>query len=161
MEPKQKSTGTDHTACARALNLPISPKHGAEISRYLRYKDTSFAKSFLEEVMALRKAVPFKRFTKDLGHKPGMASGRFPQKAAKEFLQLIKSVEANAQNRGLDIASLKIVKILANKASIPFTGGRLQRSKKRTHLEIVVKERKTSAEKKPTPNKKAKTEAKQ
>lgn len=137
-----------HQASARATNLPVSTKHSVEISNYLRYKDTSFAKKFLEEVITLKKAVPFKYFTKDLGHKPGMAAGRYPQKAAQEFLRLIKAVEANAQGKGLNTANLKIVKILANKASIPFTGGRLQRGKKRTHLEVVVKERQTSPEKK-------------
>ena len=142
MESKQKTMEQGHAASARALNLAISTKHSVEISRYLRYKNTSFAKTFLEDVIELNKAVPFKRFTKDMGHKAGMSAGRFPEKAAREFLQLIKSVEANAQNKGLDTANLKIVKLLANKASIPFTGGRLQHAKKRTHLEVMVKERK-------------------
>lgn len=155
METKQKAS-EQHMASARALNLPISVKHSVEISRYLRYKDTSFAKEFLQNVMELKKAVPFKRFTKDMGHKAGMSAGRFPEKAAQQFLILIKSVEANAQQKGLNVTNLKIVKLLANKASIPFTGGRQQRSKKRTHLEVTVKERKTVEQKK-TKERKAKT----
>ena len=154
METKQKTE--QHMASARALNLPISIKHSVEISRYLRYKDTSFAKEFLQNVMELKKAVPFKRFTKDMGHKAGMSAGRFPEKAAQQFLILIKSAEANAQQKGLNVSNLKIVKLLANKASIPFTGGRQQRSKKRTHLEVTVKERKL-AEQKKTKERKAKT----
>src|SRR3989344_5290855 len=153
METKQKTE--QHMASARALNLPISIKHSVEISRYLRYKDTSFAKEFLQNVMELKKAVPFKRFTKDMGHKAGMSAGRFPEKAAQQFLILIKSAEANAQQKGLNVSNLKIVKLLANKASIPFTGGRQQRSKKRTHLEVTVKERKL-AEQKKTKERKAK-----
>ncbi len=137
---KNKGLGTGHLAMAKAQNIPVSTKHSVEISRHLRYKKTAFAKSFLEGVIRLKKAVPYYRFDQDLGHKAGMSAGRFPQKAAKEFLRLIKSVEANAQSKGLNSSALKITKILANKASIPLTGGRHRRGTKRTHLEIEVRE---------------------
>ncbi|MDP3990030.1 MAG: 50S ribosomal protein L22 [archaeon] len=131
----------EQSAVAKALNVPISSKQSFEISRHLRYKKTAFAKKFLEDVIALRKAVPFKRAIRDVGHKAGMSSGRYPQKAAKEFLKLIKSVEANAQNKGLSTTNLTITKLLANKASIPFQGGRFRRGSKRAHIEIMVEER--------------------
>ena len=137
-----KNNIKEQSAVAKGLNLPISPKQSFEISRHLRFKKTSFAKRFLEDVIALRQAVPFKRATRDVGHKPGMSSGRFPQKAAKEFLKLIKSAEANAQNKGLNTANLTITKLLANKASVPFQGGRQRRGSSRAHLEIKVEERK-------------------
>lgn len=143
MKPnKKKSAVLDrgHIAVARALNLPFSSKHGMEISRALRYKNTTFAKQFLEEVIVLKRAVPFTRHFHNVGHKPGMSSGRYPIKAAKEFLHLVKSVEANAQSKGLNVSALKITKIIANKASVPFTGGRFRRATKRTHLEIEVRE---------------------
>lgn len=132
--------GTEHNASAKMTNLPISTKQSVEISNYLRYKNTAFAKKFLEDVTVLKKAVPFKRFNRDRGHKAGMAAGRYPQKAAKEFLLLVKSVEANAQAKGLNTGNLKIVKILANKASVPATGGRNRQGTKRSHIEIMVKE---------------------
>lgn len=137
---ENKTLGTEHRASAKMTNLPISTKQSIEISRYLRYKNTVFAKKFLGDVVLLRKAVPFRRFIQDMGHKAGMASGRYPQKAAQEFLRLIKSVEANAHAKGLNTANLKIIKILANKASIPLTGGRIQQGTKRTHLEVMVME---------------------
>jgi large subunit ribosomal protein L22 len=139
---KQKQVGTEHIASARSLNLPISTKHSVEISHQIRYKNTSFARKFLEDVISMEKAVPFRRFRRDVGHKRGMSAGRFPQKAAKEFLKLVKSVEANAQTKGLNTTTLKITKLVANKASTPITGGRLRQGTKRTHLEIQVKERK-------------------
>lgn len=142
---KQQTTGNEHLASAKAMSLPVSAKHCIEICDYIRYKKTSFAKAFLEDVSQLKKAVPFKRFKRDMGHKVGnMAAGRFPQKAAKEFLKLIKSVEANAQNKGLNTANLKIVRILSNRASAPVTGGRHRQGTKRTHLEIQVKEGQTN-----------------
>ena len=129
---------TKDVARAKALNLSISTKHGVEISNFLRYKRTDLAKKLMEEVIELKRAVPFRRFDQDLGHKAGMSGGRFPQKAAQEFLRLIKTAEANAQVKGFDITSLKIVKLVANKAAIPMTGSRLRYATKRTHLEIEV-----------------------
>ncbi|PIN73442.1 50S ribosomal protein L22 [Candidatus Woesearchaeota archaeon CG10_big_fil_rev_8_21_14_0_10_45_16] len=146
---KQATTiNPEHCASARSRDVPISTKHSVELSNYLRYHSVAFAKDFLEDVVALKKAVPFNRYRKDVGHKPGMAAGRFPQKAAKEFLKLIKGVEANAQSKGLNAGSLKIVKLLANKASVPFSGGRQRHATKRSHLEVVVQEMKKAAKKK-------------
>ncbi len=144
MKEKDKSTGTEkieHFASARGMNLSISPKQSIELSRYLRYQSVGFSKQFLEDVIQLKKPVPFRRFNRDMGHKAGMSAGRFPRKAAKEFLALLKTVEANAQDKGLDTSDLKIIKILANRASTPVTGGRHRTGTKRTHLEIQVKER--------------------
>lgn len=137
------------TAIANARNLPISTKHSIEISNFLRYKNTVDAKVLLDGVVAKKVPVPFNRFNRDIGHKKGIGPGRFPQKAAKEFLSLLKNVEANAQSKGLDASSLKIIKILANKASIPMGGGRNRYATKRTHLEIEVKEVKKKEKKSP------------
>ena len=134
----KKIANPEHFARANSFNVPISTKQSIEISKSLRYKRTNYAISFLEEVIGLRKPVPFKSFNRDMGHKPGMSSGRFPQKAAKEFLRLVKSVEANAQFKGLNTSNLKITKIVANKGVIPITGGRHRRATKRTNLEIEV-----------------------
>jgi len=141
MVKKQANQEIGHFARAKTTNLSISTKHSVEISRFLRYKTTSFAKDYLQSVADLKKAVPFKKFNRDIGHKVGgMAAGRYPQKAAKEFLKLVNSVESNAQDKGLNTSSLKISKLIANKASIPMTGGRHRSGTKRTHLEIEVVE---------------------
>jgi large subunit ribosomal protein L22 len=137
----QTAISEEHLARAKAKDIPVSTKHSIEICRYLRYKTTNLAKNILEETIALKKPIPFKRFKKDMGHKPGMAAGRFPKKAANEILKLVKAAETNAQFKGLNTSSLKIIKILANKASVPVTGGRRNTSTKRTNLEIEVKEK--------------------
>lgn len=141
---------SEHLAKASAHSLPVSTKHCIELCRYLKYRPTLQAKKLLEEVIALRRAVPFQRFNQDMGHKAGMSAGRFPQKAARQLLKLVKSVEANAQFKGLNTSRLKIIKLLANQASIPLTGGRHRTATKRTHLEIEVME---SLEKKATEKK--------
>lgn len=161
VQKNNKDTSPEHSARASANNLPISTKHGIEISRFLRYKSVAEAKKLLEEVIALKRAVPFRRFKRDIGHKAGMAAGRFPKKAAGEFLGLMKAVEANAQFKGLDSSNLKIVKILANKASVPLTGGRHRRGTKRTSLEVEVKELAAKKEKKKQEKEKKEPEKKE
>ena len=136
----KKTKSPEHFASASAKNLAISTKDCIEISNFLRYKNTAHVKSLLEEVISLKRAVPFKRFIRDTGHKAGMSAGKFPQKAAKSFLQLINSVEANAHYKGLNVSNLKITKLIANRASIPLTGGRRRAGTKRSHIEIEVKE---------------------
>lgn len=134
----------EHSASAKSTNLPISTKHGIEIGHFLRFKTTAFAKNYLEDVIALKKAIPFRRHNRDVGHRKGpMAAGRYPQKAAKEFLKIVKAVEANANAKGLNTSVLKISKLIANKAASPMGGGRSRTSSKRTHLEIEVVEGKT------------------
>ena len=97
----------------------------------------------LEKVINKEQAVPYRRYNKNVGHKKGrIAAGRFPIKASKHFLMLLKSVEANAQNKGLDVNSLIIKQAIANKASRQFHQGRQRRIElKRTHINIVVEEK--------------------
>jgi len=128
-------------ASAKGSNLSISTKHSIEISKFLRNKNTGYAKKFLENVILKKEAVPFKTHKHDVGHKRGpIAAGRYPVNAAKNMLMLVKSVEANAQAKGLNVSALKITKLVANKASIPMTGGRHRYGTKRTNLDIAVQE---------------------
>ena len=157
VETKNQKTG--HMAKASVKSIHMSPKHAIEICSTLRYKTTNQAKKILMDAISLKKAIPFKRFNKDMGHKRGMAAGRYAPKAASEVLKLVKSVEANAQDLGLDTTALKISKILANRAARPMTGGRNRGLPKRTHVEIEVVEtqvKKKVAKKKKVPSQKAK-----
>ena len=143
MSTKAKTIKPEHVAKASTKNAPVSTKHCIELCRWLRYKNTSEAKKMLEEVIALKIAVPYRKFVRDIGHRAGMSTGRYPQKASKEMLKLVKSVEANAQGKGLDISNLKIIRILANRAPTPFTGSRHRHGTKRSHIELEVMERKS------------------
>lgn len=141
-------------------SLPISTKFCVEICNLIRYKNTTQAKKILNETISLKKAIPFKMFNGGLAHKRSIGPGRFPKKAATEIVNLLESVEANAQFKGLNTSNLSIIHINAHLASRPWHYGRQRRRKsKRTHLEIVVAERKT--EEKPKENKDSKTEVKE
>lgn len=139
----------ENMARALARDVEISTKVAIETANFLRGKTTEKAIEYLDRVLAMEQAIPFKRFTDGVGHRKGagIGAGRFPQKASMEFKKLIESAEANAQAKGLS-TELKIVGLTVNKGSNQFHSGRLSRRKyKRTHLEIVVEE--MEVEKKP------------
>ncbi len=132
----------ENTAKAMGISLPISTKQAVEICSFLRGKTIEQGKNILANVIDKKAAIPFKRYNRDMGHKTGMAAGRYPKKASSHILKLLESVEANAQNKGL-APPFKITKILANKAAKQFHYGRHLRTKmKKTHVEIVVEETK-------------------
>jgi len=63
-------------------------------------------------VIALRRPVPFRRFKKKVPHRRGLqgfCTGRFPVKAAKQILRILKDVEANAEFKGLNTEKLKLI----------------------------------------------------
>lgn len=154
----------ENMARAMGKHLDLSTKDAIEIANFLRGKSTEKAKAILNRVFEYTQAIPYKRFTNGLGHRPGkgIAAGRYPQKASKHFLDLIEQAEANAQSKGLS-SDLMIIHLAAQKGPTTWHYGRQRRRQaKRTHLEIVVQEmekpkKKEKAEKKQDP----KTEEKQ
>jgi large subunit ribosomal protein L22 len=147
-------------------SLGISTKQSIEICNAIRCKSIVRAKTILEEAISEKKAIPFRRFNKDMGHKKKIGPGRYPVKACTEILNLIKSAESNAQFKGLNTSNMIIKHICAHQASRPYHHGRQRGVKmKRTHVEIVLEETKTEkkTEKivKKTKESKSKTEKKQ
>ncbi len=132
----------DHMARVIGKDLSISTKVAIEISSYLRNKKLSRAKDALTNVLKFKEAIPYNRFTDGVGHRPGkLAGGRYPQKASKAILDLLESVEANAQVKGLNTSNLVIIHICAHRAHQPMHQGRQRRrSFKRSHVEVIVKE---------------------
>lgn len=113
----------DETKAAKAMGyeMPISFKHAVEICRELRGKKIEEAKKILEDVIALRKPIPFKRYKKKVAHKHGLHkwyAGRYPQKAAKFILKVLKNLEANAEYKGLEVEKLVIVHAQAKKGRV-------------------------------------------
>ncbi|MBN1386748.1 50S ribosomal protein L22 [Candidatus Woesearchaeota archaeon] len=140
----------NNMARVAGLDLAISTKHSIEISSFIRGMDLQKAKRCLEDVISKKKAVPFRRFNMDMGHKKGIGPGRYPVKAGGEFLKLLLSVEANAQSKGLNTGNLTLVHVSSHQASRPMKPGRHRgRVMKRSHVEIVVKEAEVSKERRP------------
>jgi len=130
-------------------DLNISTKQAIEICSFIKKMPLKKARATLEKVEKKKLAIPFKRFTEGAGHKKGVGgtgAGKYPVLASKQFLKLLKSLESNAQNKGLS-SELRIIHACAQRASTPFHYGRKRRIKmKRTHVELVAEE--TEPEKK-------------
>ncbi|MBW2982321.1 50S ribosomal protein L22 [Candidatus Woesearchaeota archaeon] len=145
---KQKEE--EHAAKAVGRSLPISTKQSVEICSFIRQRTLEKAKKKLVDAINKKSAIPFKRYNDNIGHRKGtVAAGRYPKKACSEILKLLESVEANAQFKGLNTASLVINHICAHKAERPWHYGRQRRRKmKRTNIEVVVEERAEKKEEK-------------
>jgi large subunit ribosomal protein L22 len=137
------------TAKAVGKSLKISPKHAVELCRELRGKKLESAKVYLEEVIQMEKAVPFKRHNKKVGHRKGLTgwpSGRYPVKAAAQILKVLENAEANAEYKGLDAENLKIIHISSHRGFIvrgwtPRAFGRASPfNTPTTHVQIVLGE---------------------
>lgn len=111
----------DKTSKAIGKELHISKKHAHEISSAIKGMKVNIARGFLENVVLLKQAVPYKRYVKDVPHKRGMCTGRYPQKASKEFLKVLQNAENNAKYKGLDPDNLKI-KLVNTKMGHTFRG---------------------------------------
>jgi len=102
----------------------------------------------LLSVVGMDRAIPFGRFKNQVGHRsdPGMMSGRYPQKTAKEFLKLLDNLESNAEYKGMDMDRLKIINATSHKGVvlkrfIPRAQGRAtDKNDVLTHVELVAQE---------------------
>ncbi len=140
---------TERTVKASGRELKVSPKHAREVCMAIRGMRLDKAKQLLEQVMEKRKPVPFRRFTKKLGHTHGMQKtmvGKYPIKAAAEILKVLRSAEGNAEFKGLDVERLRVIHASAYpgiklKRAIPRAMGRSSpKNNVLTHVEVVLEE---------------------
>lgn len=144
-----KDADESKTARAMARSLKISPKHCVEICNALRGMEVSKAKAYLQNVIDMKQAVPFKRHNKKVGHRKGMkgwAAGRYPVKASSAILKILENAEANAEYKGMDVENLKIEHISSHRGmvirgAIPRAFGRVTPfNTPTTHVQIVLVE---------------------
>ncbi len=106
---------SEKTSKSIGKELHISRKHAHEISSAIKGMKVEAARGFLENVSALKQAVPYRRFTRNVPHRKGMCTGRYPQKAAKEFLKVLTNAESNAKYKGLDSENMRISHVATKK----------------------------------------------
>ncbi len=143
---KGYSIAIDPEKTARAIgrDLPISRKKSVELCRELRGMKLQDAKNYLQDIIKLKRAVPFRRYTSGAGHKRGIGPGRYPVKAAKYILELLESAEANADYLGMDTDELVIKHIAAHPGRVyrgfmPRAHGRSTPwDKKTTNIEVIL-----------------------
>lgn len=141
-------------ARAQGKELHISPKHSVEICRAIRGLPVASAIDLLENVIAKKEAIPFKRYNSMVPHRrrsgfatKGAGPGRFPVKAASEILRVIQSAQANAEKTIDDLASkddLTVATASASKGRVlrgfmPRAHGRWEKFDQETvNIEIIL-----------------------
>ena len=126
----------------------ISHKHAREIAVAIKGLSIEKARDYLQAVINKQRAIAFGRYKNQVGHKsdPGMMSGRYPQKSAKEFIKVLDNLESNAEYKGMDLDRLKIINATVHKGVLVkrFTPRAMGRATPKnnvlTHVELVAQE---------------------
>ncbi len=135
------------TAKAAGREIPVKPKHGINVARFIKGKDVATAKDYLEKVITLERSIPFRTHKRHVKHRRDISGpGQYPVAAARAFLRVLKDAESNAEYKGLDPEKMYIWHTVCHKgASLPNYRPRAQGratpwNKTTSHIEIVLKE---------------------
>ncbi len=146
---KVNEADEERTSKAMRSEMHISPKHAFEICREIRGKMVKDAKAYLEDVIRMKRSVPFKRHKRKVGHRSdlvGWYAGRYPVKAASEILKLVRDAESNAVYKDLEPERMRIKHIATKKGRtirgfIPRAMGRATPKNTETvTVEIILEE---------------------
>ncbi len=137
----------DKTAKAYGFELHCSPKDSRNIARAIRGMTLESAKKYLEEVIALKRAVPAVYHNKKVSHRKGkMGPGSYPRKAARYILKILENAENNAEYKGFDVENMRIVHVSAYRGRVtpgimPRAYGRAtDKDRSTTNIEIIIEE---------------------
>ena len=110
MELRYSIKPDDKAVKAMGRDMNVSFKDMIMVAEAIRGKRLEKAIKTMEEVIALKKAIPYRRFNKGIGHRKGdqYKQGKFPKKAAKHTLAVLKNLEANAEYKGYDTSNVRI-----------------------------------------------------
>jgi large subunit ribosomal protein L22 len=123
MEIKYSKKPANESKAVKALgrDLDISFKDAVTLSNWVSGKNLSTAAAMLEAVVSLKRAVPYPKYNKGVGHRRGnmkVKTARYPKKAASAVLDVVKNLQSNAEYRGLDAEKLKLTHIQAQKGVV-------------------------------------------
>ncbi|MCX6695480.1 MAG: 50S ribosomal protein L22, partial [Candidatus Altiarchaeota archaeon] len=109
----------DETKVVKAMgrDINMSFKDAVMIADKIRGMKLSKALEYIGKVSELKAAIPYKRFQEDIGHRKGNTPkiAKYPQKAAKYVIGVLKNVQANAEFKGLNPDKMKIIHVQAQK----------------------------------------------
>jgi len=106
---------------ARGSNLRVHFKNTRETCQAIKGMPLRRAQKFLQNVIAHKEIVPFRRFIHCVGRKAqahvfNATQGRWPEKSCRYVLDLLQNAESNAEIQGLDVDTLYVSHIQANAA---------------------------------------------
>lgn len=130
-----KKVKKDH-AIVRNESVHISKRHGMYICAFIKGKTIDAAIKELEEVIMLKRAVPFKG---EIPHRKGdIMSGRYPVAASKIFIPMLKNLKGAVLYNGMDITKTRIFSAYTNFAPRPQRRGGMKG--KRASVTIEARE---------------------
>ncbi|KAJ3708572.1 hypothetical protein LUZ61_012277 [Rhynchospora tenuis] len=149
------------SAKSMGRDLRVHFKNTRETAFAIRRLPLGKAKRYLEDVIAHKQAIPFRRFCGGVGrtaqakNRHSNGQGRWPAKSARFILDLLKNAESNAEVKGLDVDNLYISHVQVNQA---------QKQRRRTyrahgrinpymsspcHIELILSEKEEAVKKEP------------
>jgi large subunit ribosomal protein L22 len=134
------------TAKAAGREIPVKPKFAVNVAKALKGKSVKQARTFLEEVVAMKTAVPFRVHKRQVKHRRGgVGPGQYPVNVASAYLRVLNDAASNAEYKGLDPDNMYVWHAAAHRAAplpgfMPRAQGRAtQWNKQTSHLELVLK----------------------
>jgi large subunit ribosomal protein L22 len=108
----------DTTARAMLRERQISLKHSKAIAREIKGMRAGDAIDYLEAVSAEEQSVPMRQHNAGAGHRSdidGWDAGRYPEKAAGAFHDLLVNVIGNADEQGFEGQRMEIMHVAPHK----------------------------------------------
>jgi large subunit ribosomal protein L22 len=137
----------EKSARAFGYELHCSQKDSQNIARALRGMKIEAARKYLEEIVAMKRALPAVYHKKKRLHQKGISGpGSFPEKAARYMLKVLENAENNAEYKGFDVDNMKITHISAYqgriiKGMMPRAHGRAtDKNETTTDIEMILEE---------------------
>ncbi|SBS85734.1 60S ribosomal protein L17, putative [Plasmodium ovale] len=113
----------DYGKCAKGagMDLRVHFKNTLETARAIRRMKLIDAKKYLNDVIEMKRCVPFRRYNGGVGRTNqakefNHTQGRWPVKSCKFLLNVLDNVQANAEARNLEVGKLKLIHVMVNRA---------------------------------------------
>lgn len=134
------------TSKAAAREVAVKPKFAVNVCKAIKGKTVAQARSLLEDVMVLKRPIPFTVHNRHVKHrKGGLGPGQFPVRVAEATLRVLNDAASNAEYKGLEPEKMYVWHACAHRGRpqpgiMPRAQGRATAWDKSTsHIEIVLK----------------------
>lgn len=137
----------EKTARAYGRDLQCSPRYAENVAKAIKGMNVKDAESLLNDIIKLKRAIPFKTHKTERAHKKGIGPGGYPVNASKKILDVLKNAMNNAEYKGLDSENMFVAHISTYRGRIiegymPRAMGRSSAWNERTtNVEIIIEER--------------------
>ena len=126
---------------ALGRDINISTREAYEIANAIRGLKINKAESLLQDVLEKKRAIPYRRYNRGVGHRRGLGSGRYPANSSSAFLELLNELKANAEYKGMNKENLILIHVATHSGGVSkgyYKG--MPHNTPITHIELVAKE---------------------